>query len=281
MTWLASSLGRFVGWFILGGRDADPHVFRRMRFAVVVRLLVVATFGVCAYAFQAAALFSAVAAASFLAASVAYLARRAAAHARLVRAASCPVDDLAGAVAGGASVSRLFPWYALGVLAVAVAAARRGDADGAERALDDLDLEKLDASERRFERAARALAARRRGDMRHAVQHALDAFPTGAPALDEELARMTLENAWHDPTRLSSIATAWDARDQWPDQTTAIGRFRFLIEVKLKRARLDEVPSASRVLLADEAQRLGDRDLVAELEELAQAAADGRHGYRR
>jgi len=265
----------FVAWFFLGGIDGDPHLVRRVRFWVAVRLLVLGALTLSMYALTQAWLVTLVAMTGFVVLSVGYFARRAEARRELQRAATRPIEGLAP-LALGAMPPRLFPWHALRVLAFAVDAARRGDVDTAERALSDVEIDKLDGEERRFERAVRALAARRRADPRHAALLALEAFPTGAPALDEELARITLENAWHDPLRLSNIAAAWESHDVWPDELTTLGRFRYLIDMKLGQRDGAELPSDERDALGEEAARLGDQELVGLL-------AEQRHegtGYR-
>jgi hypothetical protein len=259
---VASGVLGFLSWFFLGGSDLielGSSYRRRARFWIVARVGAALGLGVVAYtAMQSTAALLAMAGLAVL--SVLWFVRRRRARAALFDAASRPLDA-AGAPAG-ALPSRLFPWYALRVLATAIDAARHGNVEATNRALDDLDVDALSPEERRFEDASRALSARRWGDRREAVRRALAAFPTGALALDEELARITIEDAWHDANRLASLASAWDAHDVWPADSTAIGRFRYLIDLKLKRADGAGLEPAVASSLAEEARALGDAELV-------------------
>ncbi len=251
----------FFSWFFWGADLVElGGLHRRARFWVAVRLALLVGVGFVAFAIVKSPA-SALAFAGLAVLSVVWFVRRRAARSALFDVASRPLEG--GASPAATSVpARLFPWFALRMLSIAVDAARRGDVDGARRALDDLDVDALTPAERRFESAARALVARRWGDKREAAQRALVAFPTGALALDEELARITVEDAWHDANRLAFLAEAWDAHAPWPPETTSIGRLRYLIDLKLGRADGSGLDASVASRITEEARALGDAELV-------------------
>jgi hypothetical protein len=202
---------------------------------------------------------------------------RARARALLLQAAIRSIDDSEALDPAHVKTPPMFPGRALGLLAAATDAVRRGDAATAAAAAKDIDVAFLEPDERRLLAGVRALIADRTHDPAEASRLALEAFPTGAPDIDERLGRIFAQRTWHDATKLSRAYDQWLAFGFLPEVESPIGRLLLLIDVKL--GRLDPATVAHDVrLLEAEARALGDRELADKIRDEALPLPGSRYG---
>lgn len=202
---------------------------------------------------------------------------RARARARLIEAATRAVDESTALDPAHVRAPAILPSRALGFLAVSTDAARRGDVATAAAAVRYIEAAFLEPDERRLLAGVRAIIADRTGDRGEAARLALEAFPTGAPDIDERLGRIFAERSWHDATKLSRAYDQWLGCGFLPEVESPIGRLLMLIDVKLGRLDPASVPHDVRLLEA-EARSLGDRELADRIRDEALPLPGSRYG---
>jgi hypothetical protein len=154
---------------------------------------------------------------------------------------------------------------AVGSLALAVDAVRRGELVEASGLVQLIDRALLRPEEERLLDAVRAMISLGMGDNDRAAQQAFAALPTGSAPLDEALGRVAVAQAWDNPTRLKAIDAAWEEQGVGFDLTAPMGRLHLLVKVRIE-GNLDALPVEDARALCDEARAIGDDLLAAALE---------------
>jgi hypothetical protein len=160
---------------------------------------------------------------------------------------------------------------ALGALALAVNAVRRGELLEASDLMQLIDRHLLRPDEARLLDAVRAMISLGMGERQRAAQQALAALPTGSPPLDEALGRVAVTDAWPSPTRLKAIDAAWEAEGVGYDLTAPIGRLHRLVKIRIEGG-IDTLPPEDARALCDEARAVGDDLFAAALEGRARSS---------
>jgi hypothetical protein len=160
---------------------------------------------------------------------------------------------------------------ALGSLALAVNAVRRGELLEASELMQLIDRHLLRPDEARLLDAVRAMISLGMGEKQRAAQQALAALPTGSPPLDEVLGRVAVTDAWHSPTRLNAIDSAWEAEGVGYDLTAPIGRLHRLVQIRIEGG-IDTLPPEEARALCDEARAVGDDLFAVALEARARSS---------
>jgi hypothetical protein len=283
----ARTFGGFLRWFFLGSLGNDlsglahgskPVIDARraVGFYLVARVALVVIFAFLVGWSLREPVLAAILLGGLLGLAGAWFTTRARARGFVIDAATRDLTTTPALDPAAVTVPRLLPSHALGKLAVAVDAVRRGDVVLADRVSSDVDEAMLELDERRLLSGVRALVADRTGDKKRAGRELLVAFPVGAPDIDQRLGRIFAEMNWHDATRLARAYDEWVVNGFEPHADDPLGRILLLIELKLGRRQPSDV-GAARVVLETEARSLGDRELADRIREAALASADARY----
>ncbi|MFO0550828.1 MAG: hypothetical protein U0271_20735 [Polyangiaceae bacterium] len=264
---LVSISFRFIVWFFAGPASVRLHqVGRRglqaaalLRVGIVGLLIYLAGWGL-----SHPALAIALLAALFIVTFAGFLVRQLARD-RLFDVATRPLRLAAPLDGASLSAPRVLAARPLQELALAVDRLRRGDVFGARDLIVDLDEGRLELDERRLLDAVRALVAARTGDSKTAAIRALDALPTHASDLDEQLARILLENAAHDAIRLRAMLESWEARGLLASGVGYVPRLMRYALVKLNRLDPASLPNDERLTHLELARELHDNDMTSRL----------------
>jgi hypothetical protein len=160
---------------------------------------------------------------------------------------------------------------ALGSLALAVNAVRRGELVEANDLTPLIDRHLLRPEEARLLDAVRAMISLGMGEKQRAAQQAFAALPTGSPPLDEALGRVAVADAWHSPTRLRAIDSAWEAEGVGDDLTAPMGRLHRLVKLRIEGG-IETLPPEEARALCDEARAIGDDLFAVALEARARSS---------
>lgn len=262
----AGSLARFgfgfAVWFFSGGLVGPGYSRSKVSAFVLVRILFVAAlvilvvWGV-AHPALAAVIFGAL----FVVGLYLFLARSYARDAMYLAA----TRDLGGALPLQDRSVSAPSWLAarpLQQLALGIDRVRRGDVNGADRAIQEIDEGHLALDERRMLAAIRSLRSEALRDRKGATTFALDAFPTGALEIDERLGRICVEAAWHDGVRLAAIVAAWQGHGIDGVEPSPLGELVRFMLVRLGRLGPEALDDDSKQRLAEYARHLGDLSTV-------------------
>ena len=156
-------------------------------------------------------------------------------------------------------------------LAVAVDQARRGSLKRANEVVSEVERRLLRDDEVRLLEAIRALSTLASGDKRRAAQQAVLALPSGSEAIDADLGRVVVEDAWREPARLAAIDAAWDKEGIGVDHDGALARLRVLVRMRAFGGDVASLGHAEARALVDDARAIGDEDLATELESHARS----------
>ncbi len=151
-------------------------------------------------------------------------------------------------------------------LAVAVDRARRGALQQASDVTSDIERKLLRDDEVRLLEAIRALTTLASGDRRRAAQQAVLALPSGSEAIDAELGRAVVKDAWREPKRLAAIDAAWDKEGIGVDHDGALSRLRALVKMRVFGGEVASLGHAEARALVEDARAIGDEELAADLE---------------
>jgi hypothetical protein len=160
---------------------------------------------------------------------------------------------------------------ALGSLALAVNAVRRGELVEANDHMQFIDRLLLRPEEARLLDAVRAMISLGMGDRERAAQQAVAALPTGSEPLDEALGRVAVAEAWDSPTRLKAMDAAWKAEGVAFDMEDPLGRLHRLVRLRVEGG-IDALRAEEARALCDEARAIGDDLLAVELEARARSS---------
>lgn len=166
-----------------------------------------------------------------------------------------------------------FTAVALGRLALAVDAVRRGSYVDANTLVPHIDRPLLRPEEERMLEAVRAMISLGMGDSRRAAQQAVVALPTGSDAIDVTLGRAAVADAWGSEKRLAALDAAWAGEGIEGDLEGAMPRLRKLVQVRLDPGALAALSPADARALSDEARAIGDESLATALETRGRASA--------
>jgi hypothetical protein len=155
---------------------------------------------------------------------------------------------------------------ALRKLAVAVDAARRGDARVAQEAVGDIDRQRLRPDEMRLLDAVRAVVSIHLGERERAARQAVLAMPTGSPDLDRLLGRTVFAEAWGSRARLRAIDAAWGRAGIRLGGDQTLSRLRRLLRIRLRNDEIDALPPDEARALSAEAEAIGDDELARDLD---------------
>lgn len=261
----AASLARigfgFTVWFLSGGL-VGPYSRSRLSAFILVRILFIAALVVLlAWGFAHPAGAALIFGALFLAGLYLFLARSYARDAMYLAA----TRELAGTLPlqdRSVSAPRWLAARPLQQIALGIDRVRRGDVGGADRAIQEIDDGHLAPDELRMLVAIRALRAEALRDRKGAATQALEAFPTHAPEIDERLARICVEAAWHDGVRLAALVDAWQGRGiDVTDSSQVAELLRFML-VRLNRLSPEALDEPSKQRLCEYARYLGDLSTV-------------------
>jgi len=161
---------------------------------------------------------------------------------------------------------------ALGSLALAVNAVRRGELVEANDFARLIDRILLRPEEARLLDAVRAMILLGMGDQEQAAQQAVPVLPTGSPALDEALGRAAVTDAWGSSARLKAIGEAWKAEGVGFDLNEPIERLHRLVKLRVEGG-IEVLPADEARALCDEARAIGDDLLAVQLEARARSSA--------
>lgn len=192
---------------------------------------------------------------------------------RLWRAALLPLDDErqhphpeAHRVAAPTAI-------ALGRLATAVDAARRGRYVEANDLVPQVERDVLRAEERLLVEAVRSMVSLGLGDVHRAAQIAVTALPTGSGDIDRSLGRAVLSDAWGDSRRLRAIDDAWARAGVGTSHGDELGRLRSLARLRVAPDSIEALSPVEAAALVDEARAVGDDELAVELTAVARRSS--------
>lgn len=151
-------------------------------------------------------------------------------------------------------------------LAVAIDRARRGALQEANDMASSVERSLLRDDEARLLEAIRAMITMAKGHTQRAAQQAVLALPSGSEALDVELGRAVVRDAWSDPKRLAAIDAAWDNEGIRLDNDGALPRLRVLVKMRAEGGDVASLGHAEARALVEDARAIGDEDLAADLE---------------
>lgn len=255
---LAKLVFGFAIWFLTGGLVGPGYSRSRVSAFILVRILFVGGLVVLlAWGLAHPALAAVIFGALFLAGLYLFLGRSYARDAMYLAA----TRDLGGALPlqdRSVSAPRWLAARPLQQLALGLDRVRRGDVNGADRAIQEIDEGHLAVDERRMLAAIRSLRCEALRDRKGATIFALDAFPTGALEIDERLGRICVEAAWHDGVRLSAIVAAWQGHGIHDGEPSPLGELLRFMLVRLGRLGPEALDENSKQRLTEYARNFGD-----------------------